>query len=161
MPLVETQKILVSQDGTATLLCPNCGFSKTAKVAKFKDRKDPLKIRCKCQSTFSIFLEFRRALRKESDLVGYYCQLPGCKEWDWGEMVVKNISLGGIMFSALTPHNLRKGDEVRVRFRLDDKKRSEIKRTVIVRRVGKDNCLHCEFNDNVQHDAALGFYFLG
>jgi predicted RNA-binding Zn-ribbon protein involved in translation (DUF1610 family) len=158
---MEICKVLVSQGDTAVFVCPHCGTSKTVNVAKFKHRGSPLKVKCTCRSTFDVSLECRRVYRKESDLVGYYCPLPVCKDRDWGEMVVKNISLGGIMFSPLTPHNLRKGDEVKVKFRLDDKKRSEIKRTAIVRRLSKDNCLHCEFNDNVQHHAALGFYFMG
>jgi hypothetical protein len=154
---VETRKVYVDQDNTATLVCPNCGLSKTANVTKFKDRKDPLKIRCKCGSSFSVSFEFRRAHRKETNLKGYYCRLPARK--DWHEMLVKNISLTGIGFATFTAHNLRKGSEVRVRFTLDDASQSEIEKDVVVR-VVKDKYLGGEFRERALFDKALGFYLM-
>jgi hypothetical protein len=154
---VETRKVYVDQDDTATLLCPNCGFSKTANVAKFKDRKEPLKIRCKCGSTFSVSFEFRRAHRKEANIRGDYCGLPACK--DWHGMLVKNISLTGIGFATFTAHNLRKGAELRVRFTLDDASQSELEKDVVMR-VVKDKYLGCEFRERALFDKALGFYLM-
>ena len=139
------------------LICPKCGLAKIANVAKFKSRKDPLKIRCKCASTFSVTFEFRRAHRKETNLKGYYCGLPACKNWH--SMTVRNISQTGIGFSTVISHDLTKGSEVKVKFKLDDAKQSEIKKDVIVR-VVKDNYLGCEFKDTAAFDKALGFYLM-
>jgi hypothetical protein len=154
---VETQKVYVNPDGTASLMCPNCGVSKIANVTKFKSRRDPIKIRCKCASTFSVVFEFRRAHRKETNLSGYYCGLPACKEWR--SMTVRNISQTGIGFSTFTSHDLTKGSEVKVKFTLDDVKQSEIEKDAIVR-VVKDKYLGCEFKDPALFDKALGFYLM-
>ena len=139
------------------LVCPKCGTSKTAEVAKFKGSKNPLEIECKCASTYPVFLEFRGAHRRETRLKGYYCRLPACKVWD--EMLVKNLSLTGLGFSTFTEHGLRKGAGARVRFTLDDSSLSEIEKDVVVRLV-RDNYLGCEFADPSLFDKALGFYLM-
>jgi hypothetical protein len=154
---VEVQKVYVNKDDMAALLCPHCGLSKTANVAKFKNRRDPLKIRCKCGSTFSVSFEFRRAHRKETNLIGRYCRLDARR--DWHNMTVRNISTMGIGFETVAPHGLSRGDEIRVKFTLDDAKRSEIQKDVIVR-VAKDKYVGGEFSDPALFDKALGFYLM-
>ena len=153
----EVQKVYVNKDDTAALLCPNCGASKTANVAKFKDRRDPLKIRCKCGSTFSVSFEFRRAHRKETNLSGQYCRLSAREHWN--SMTVRNISSTGIGFETPRPHGLRKGEEIRVKFTLDDVKHSEIQKDVTVK-VSKDKYVGGEFSDPALFDKALGFYLM-
>ena len=155
--MTETQKVYVDTDNNATLLCPHCGTSKTVNVEKLKNRGDPLRIRCTCRETFSVTFEFRKAHRKETNLVGHYCRLPASE--DWHTMTVRNISSTGIGFETYNPHDLGKGDEVRVRFALDDAKRSEIERDVIVR-VAKDKYIGGEFSDPGLYDKALGFYLM-
>jgi hypothetical protein len=154
---METKKVYVNADGTANLMCPNCGTSKIANVKKFQNHRDPLKIRCKCASTFSVTFEFRRAHRKETNLRGHFCGLPACKNWH--SMTVTNISQTGIGFSTVISHDLTKGSEVKVKFKLDDAKQSEIEKDAIVR-VVKDNYLGCEFKDTALFDKALGFYLM-
>jgi len=154
---VEPQKVYVNPDDTAVIVCPHCGTSKTANVTKFKDRKAPLKIKCKCQSVFSVSFEFRRAHRKETNLRGHYCRIPACKNWH--DIMVKNISVTGIGFTTIGSHNLTKDAEVRVKFRLDDAKQSEIQKDAIVR-VVKDRYVGCEFTEPALYDKALGFYLM-
>jgi hypothetical protein len=103
-----------------------------------------VKIRCKCQSTFSVSFEFRRAHRKKTNLIGYYSRLPACKESHG--MLVKNISQTGIGF-------------VRVTFTLDDAKQSKIEKNVVVR-VIEDKYVGCEFTDPSIFDKTLGFYLM-
>lgn len=157
---MDLQKVYVGQDNRAVFVCPHCGNSKTADAGKYMDRKGPLKVRCTCGLTFSVSLEFRRAYRKETTLVGHYCKLPGCMHWE--EMVVKNISPSGLGFTALSPHDLTGGCLVRVRFRLDDAKRSEIEKDVVVKEVKQDH-VGCKFTAPLQFsqaDKALGFYLM-
>jgi hypothetical protein len=154
---VETQTVYVNQDDTAVLVCPNCGLSKNINVAKFKARGDSLKIRCKCQSTFSVSFEFRRAHRKETNLRGYYSRLPACKESHG--MLVKNVSLTGIGFVTSARHNLMKDTKVRVTFTLDDAKQSKIEKDVVVR-VIEDRYVGCEFTERAIFDKTLGFYLM-
>jgi hypothetical protein len=155
--LTEVQKIYVDSDNNATLLCPHCGISKTANVEKLKVRGDPLRIRCMCGEAFSVTFEFRKAHRKATNLVGHYCKLPARD--DWHGMTVKNVSSTGVGFETYNPHDLSKGDEVMVKFTLDDTKRSELKRDVIVR-VVKDKYIGCEFSDPDLFDKTLGFYLM-
>ena len=155
--MTETQKIYVDTNNNATLLCPHCGTSKTVNVEKLKRRGDPLRIRCTCREIFSVTFEFRKAHRKETNLVGHYCRLPECEKWL--DMRVKNVSLTGIGFETFSQHGLGKGDKVRLRFALDDASHSEIKKNVVVRMV-KDKYLGCEFTDRVHFDKALGFYLM-
>ena len=155
--MAETQKIYVGTNNNATLLCPHCGTSKTANVEKLKNRGDPLRIRCTCRKAFSVTFEFRKAHRKETNLAGHYCRLSARE--DWLGMTVRNISLTGIGFETLSPHGLGKGDEIRVRFTLDDAKQSEIERDVIVR-VVKDKYIGGEFSDPNLYDKTLGFYLM-
>jgi hypothetical protein len=155
--LAEIQKIYVDAENNATLLCPHCGTSKTVNVENLKSRGDPLKIRCTCKEAFAVTFEFRKAHRKETNLAGHFCKLPASE--DWHSMTVKNISSTGIGFETYNPHGLGKGDEVRVRFALDDAKRSTIERDVIVR-VVKDRYIGCEFSDPSVYDKTLGFYLM-
>lgn len=155
--LTEIHKIYVDTDNNATLLCPHCGTSKTANIEKLKSRGDPLRIRCTCGATFSVTFEFRKAHRKETNLVGHYCRLP-VRE-NWLGMTVRNISSTGIGFETFSPHGLGKGDKIRVRFTLDDAKQSGIERDVIVR-VVKDKYIGGEFSDPNLYDKALGFYLM-
>ncbi|MGD9022490.1 MAG: PilZ domain-containing protein [Deltaproteobacteria bacterium] len=138
-------KVFPSLDDTATIVCPHCGFHKDVDAAKFKNRAGPLKIRCRCQSTFAVSFDFRRAPRKETHLEGYCIRLPECK--DCTKILVKDISSTGIGFATVTVHNLRKGDKVRLRFTLDDRNLSEVTKTAIVKWVGKANRVGCEFCD--------------
>jgi hypothetical protein len=132
-------------------------MSKTVNVEKLKRREQPLKIRCTCKETFSVTFEFRRAHRKETNLVGEYCRLPAREGWHG--MTVRNISSTGVGFETKNPHDLREGDQAGVRFVLDDAKRSEIKRDIIVR-VVKDRYIGAEFSDPHLFDKALGFYLM-
>jgi hypothetical protein len=157
---VAKAKVHVGQANTALLVCPHCGSSKTVDVKKYRDSKGPLKVRCTCDSTFEVLLEFRQTHRKETHLPGYYCKLP--RRGRWEEMAVDNISFSGLGFLTLEPPHVKVGDTVRVKFRLDDKKRSPIEKEVEVREV-KDTHVGCSFTRALefgQVDSALGFYLM-
>jgi hypothetical protein len=76
-------------------------------------------------------------------------------------MVVKNVSLGGMMLLLPGIHDVQEGNEVRVKFWLDDKRRYKIKRTATVKRVTQRNWLHCQFSDREEFPTSLAFYFMG
>ena len=154
-------KVIPSQDDTATVMCPYCGFCGDVNAEKFKNRVDPLEIRCQCRSTFAVSFEFRKKPRKERHLQGCCSRLPACKEWI--KILVKDISRTGIGFTTVTTHNFRKGDKVRLEFTLDDTGRSEVTKTAIVRWTGKANRIGCEFCDPTHFDKgdnALRFYLM-
>ena len=157
--MTEPCRVFVSEDNTAVITCANCATSRTINVSKFKSREMPMRVRCGCRSTFEVSFEFRKNFRKRTELAGYCCRVP--KYGHWVEMVVKNVSLGGIMLLLHGIHNVREGNEMTVKFWLDDKRRSKIKRTAIVKRVTQGNWLHCQFSDRVEYPTSLAFYFMG
>ena len=155
---MNVHKVLVGEDDRALLVCPHCRASKRVEVSRFRGFTGPIRVRCPCGSTFTGSLEFRQDPRKGTDLVGYFCSLP--EPADWQEMVVANLSFGGLMFSPLVRHTLREGDQVKVRFRLNDERRSEIERSVVVRNATPDHGLHCRFTDKMEYTKALGFFLM-
>jgi len=159
---MDTEKVYVNPDDqTAVLKCPHCGTVRSRYVEKFKGPRRHVKIRCLCQTVFRIVLEFRKTFRKGSELQGYHAKLPGVGEW--GEMLVTNLSISGIGFVSLTKHDFSEGDEVKVKFTLDDRKGSKIEKKALVRWV-QERDIGCEFMASVgyddTYDTALNFYLI-
>jgi hypothetical protein len=94
----DVQTVYVGPNETAQLKCLNCGISKTLDVGKFKGRKDPLKLQCKCKSSSQVFLEFRKTFRKKTNLEGVYTVL--ARDGELGRIFVKNLSKKGIGYSS-------------------------------------------------------------
>ncbi len=153
---MELRKVYVNADGSAVFTCPHCGKSKTVSVEKFKDQKGPLRVRCPCQETYSVTLEFRLQYRKPTELNGMYTVDGSAMQG--GRMVVKNISMGGVGFIPKGRHRLNIGDKIEVKFTLDDGKNSVILKRAFVRVVEGDY-IGCQFDlQPGTYDAALGFY---
>lgn len=149
-------KAYVDDSYMALLVCPHCGMSRNADVSKYKDKKGPLKIKCRCTTVYGVNLEFRRQYRKPTELPGRYVLLgSGGRS---GRMVVKNVSMGGIGFMTRTTNPMQIGDQITIEFTLDDGKDSKIKRRAIVR-VVEDQYVGVQFQTQAGvYDAALGFY---
>ena len=54
-------RAFVTDEGTSAIVCPNCGMTKQIPVAEYRGNKHSIKIRCRCQQTFTIDLEFRQS----------------------------------------------------------------------------------------------------
>jgi hypothetical protein len=154
---VEAQIVRLNPDNMAVIKCPQCGTARTVNAAKLDNPRGPLKARCKCGAAFGILFEVRKAYRKETRLHGNYVKDSAGEEQ--GRIIVRNISLSGIGFTTLTKHNLKQGDNVRLKFTLDDKRRSEIEKNGVVR-VVNDKSIGCQFTGSDQQDDALGFYLM-
>lgn len=150
------QKFFVDGQNKATINCPKCGASKTVDVSTLKATAKQLKITCKCGLVFSGAFEFRRVYRKTVRLPGKYKDLNGPKR---GDIIIKDLSIGGLGFSCDTRHKIKPGDYLEVTFRLDDTKKSEITLNVIVRSV-KDGFIGAERTDKQMYQSALGFYLM-
>ena len=106
-----------------TLTCPKCGLTKNKDVTDFKDTPKRLKVTCKCGEVFRVFLEFREYYRRIVRLSGdYFVQ----EKDEKGEALIKNISIIGINFETLKPHNISKGDIVELEFTLDNRNKTEL-----------------------------------
>ena len=146
-------RAFVTEQGSATIVCPNCEITKNITVADYRGNKHSIKIRCRCQQTFTIDLEFRQFHRKPTDLVGFYEISSG----DGGRAVIKDLSKNGLGFMVSGAHNVRVGQKILVNFALDDQKGTTLKKMTVVRSVD-DNRIGCEFRKDQAFEKDLGFY---
>lgn len=100
--------------------------------------------------------ERRQYYRKRVKLPGRY-ESPDTGEC--GEFLLENLSLNGLGFTALQIHGLIKGTLLRIKFQLDDVKRTEISRIAQVRYLD-DRYVGCQFVDQKSYDGDLGFYLM-
>jgi hypothetical protein len=154
---MDVQKVYVNPDNTAVIKCPHCDATKVVNVGKFKGPKRRLKIRCTCNASLLITFEFRKAYRKKTSLQGFYATVQPARAP--GKIEVKDLSMTGMRFVTASPHALRKGDEVIVKFTLDDRNRSRIEKKVVVQWT-KEREVGCRFSESVQYDKVFGFYLM-
>ncbi len=161
MKIMKIEKVYVNPDNSAVVECPYCGTATTRSVGKFRGVQRSVKVRCSCKSAFRVQFEFRKAHRKEMHLQGYYAKLP--QGGEWRKMLITNISVSGIGLLTQSIEHLSRGDELKVRFNLDDERRSRVEKGAIVRWVADGN-IGCEFIDSVgfdsTYDTALNFYLM-
>jgi PilZ domain len=148
------KKVYVDDTRQATIICPKCGFEKTVDVTEFKDSQKKLKAKCKCGETYRFIIEFRTKYRKNVRLPGEY--IANEKE-EKGEIIVRELSLTGIRFESLKPHQMSPGDILEVKFRLDNPLRKEIRKLVKVIWI-KDRFVGANFTETKFYEKDLGFY---
>ncbi len=155
------EKVFIAPNQTATFTCPMCQKSKVSDVSKFikLEKKLIIKAKCKCGHSFSSLLERRKHYRKEIDLMGTFVRYTASKPAGRGNMVVKDLSLTGLKFEVFGNHNLSVGDMLEVEFRLNDVKKTPIKKKVVIRTV-KNASIGTSFAENKVEDTALGFYLM-
>lgn len=156
---MEAKKVLVKEGDVAIITCPFCRKTKKQSVAPFKEkRKRELRIKCSCEKIFSICLECRKHQRKYVKLLGKCINLSQHRNSQ--DIILINISLGGIGFNPMKMYEIRKDDRLQVSFSLNDSNNTPIETTATVRAVSKDY-VGCEFNTTESFKPTLGFYLLG
>jgi hypothetical protein len=153
LPLV---KIFVNNLNKATICCPKCNSLKIIDATTLKATAKKVKISCKCGEVFRAFFEFRRSFRKAVTLDGKYKALNRPKR---GNIVVKDLSVGGIGFSCNPAHNIKPGDLLEVAFTLNDPQRSTIVLKIRVQHA-KDGVIGAAWTDKISDQPALGFYLM-
>jgi len=153
------KKIRVRPDNTVVLTCTNCGFQKEAQAESFKDYKHAVKIKCRCQKTFMVFLEYRNRVRKKTNLRGTY--INHSQKDSSGFLIIRDISVTGLSFTSLDIKNFKVDDELRVEFALDDEHRTIFRKDLIIKDVRK-NSVGCEYDgsEDVVFQNALGYYVM-
>jgi hypothetical protein len=112
-----------------SIICPKCEREQNIDTTKFKDTQKKLEGKCRCGEPYQFTIEFRKRPRKDVRLLGEYF-IPGIEEK--GEIIIRELSMSGIRFECLNPHHISKDDTVKVKFKLDDPKRSDIQKHVKV-----------------------------
>ena len=148
------EKVYVDHTNQVTIICPKCGTEKNIDVTNFKDTHKRLKAKCRCGEVFRLTLEFRKHYRKKALLPGEYFVLGKDEK---GEILIEDISMGGIRFASLKPHQISRNDIVELKFTLDNQQRTEIHTLVKIMWI-IDRNVGVQFDDPKSLEKDLGFY---
>ena len=125
-------KFYVDENNQARIVCHKCGINKNLDVTKFKDTHKRLKAKCRCGEVFRLTLDFRRHYRKNVRLAGeYFVQ----EKDEKGEILIEDISMTGINFATLKPHNFSEDDTVELKFTLNNPMRTRVQESVKIIRI--------------------------
>jgi hypothetical protein len=147
-------KFYVNDTNQTTIICPNCGFAKTIDTTNFKKTQKRLKANCKCGEAFKFTLEFRKHYRKDVKLPGEYSII---EKGEKGEIVVQNLSLSGVQFTSMRPHQILADDTLELKFILDNPARTEIRRSAKVMWI-RDRDVGVQFIGPKSLERDLSFY---
>ena len=148
------EKIYVDKSNRARVTCPKCGFEKIVDITNFKNTQKRAKAKCVCGESFRFTFEFRKNYRKNVRLPGEYI-VKGTGEK--GDVIIRDLSLTGIRFESLKPHQISTNDILDVKFRLDNSVRSEIRKLAKVIWV-KDRIVAAHYSETKLFEKDLGFY---
>lgn len=152
---MQTVKAFVRADDTVTIVCPACKTPKNAAVGAFRNKSHYLKVRCPCNTVFTVHLDFRQHYRKPTDLPGTFRSIT--PSGMGGEVRIKDISQSGLGFTFSGMEPLQKGYTLTVSFTLDDKKQTRLVKEVVVQSVQGDFA-GCRFVERQAYEKELGFY---
>jgi hypothetical protein len=134
--------------------CPKCGVEQNIDTTKFKDTHKKLKGKCRCGEPYKFTIEYRKRYREGVRLTGEYFILG---EEEKGEIIIRDLSMSGIRFECLNPHHISENDVLKVKFKLDRPKSSEIQKLVKVIRV-RDRIIGASFMETKSYKRDLEFY---
>jgi hypothetical protein len=155
------EKVYISAESTATFICPKCSRSRTQDLSLYLevDHEIKAKIRCKCGHRFETTVDRRKYYRKTTNLVGVYLI---DEKGITGQMTVKDISRGGLKFHVHTQPAFKIGARILVEFRLDDRLKTSVSKSVIVKKI-TDGYVGAQFvsiDPTSAIDKAIGFFLL-
>ena len=148
------KKVYVDENNQARIICPKCGFEKNVDAMKFRNTSNIVKGKCKCKETFKFALEYRKHYRKDVRLPGEYIIQKNRKG---GEVIIRELSLTGIRFESLKPHQISVDDILEVKFTLDNPLRTEINKLAEVIWIN-DRIVGVNFIETELYGQVLGFY---
>lgn len=158
------QKAFITRDNKVTFSCPQCKGMRTVDVTKYKalEKAVKIKVRCPCGHDYPVMIERRKQFRKAVSLPGTFTRIFNDRRAGNGTMVVKDVSRNGLQIRVNDSSYMKAGDILEVEFKLDDNKRSPIRKEVVIRKiVGYD--LGTEFTSvdaGNASDKAIGFYLM-
>ena len=146
--------VYVDDTNQASIICPECGFSKNIDITNFKSTQKRAKAKCGCGESFRFTFEFRKNYRKNVRLPGEYIEK---KTGEKGDVIIRDLSLTGIRFESLKPHEISTNDILDVKFKLDNSVRSEIRKLAKVIWV-RDRIVAAHYSETKLFEKDLGFY---
>jgi len=161
---LERQPVFSRDDGLVLVTCSRCGSRESLPIAQLDKLGNAIGVTCPCRNQFVAVLEKRRSVRKQVQLEGYFSVSgdlnPTADEGSiWGPMMVIDISKFGLRFSSEKAHLIHPGDQLMVRFNLDNTNQALIHKPVKVISVSGFE-VGCQFQGEDSYDITLGFYFM-
>ena len=158
------QKAFISSNNKVTFSCPQCKYTRTVDVSKYKalEKAVKIKVHCPCGHDYPVMIERRKQFRKAVSLPGTFTRIYNQRRAGSGSMVVKDVSRNGLSIRVNDASHMNVGEILEVDFKLDDNKRSPILKEVVIRKIsGYD--LGTEFlsvDPGNASDKAIGFYLM-
>lgn len=160
----QIQKVYVREDGSVKIRCESCGRINTVWVEGIGHRAPAVRIRCACTVVFPVRFEYRKSLRKGTNLVGIYQVLSEQEDvptLSQGKRTincrVENISMHGAGFLALGLHRLKENSRLILGFALDNPNETWIVKIGVVRCVA-GTYVGIHFDEPASVDQDFGFY---
>ncbi len=156
-----TEKVYIAQNNMATFICPKCKKTTTADVTSYAklEKKIRVKCRCICGHNYISILEKRKKYRKLVNLPGGYAFIDAKGREEKGTLIVEDISATGLKLKLNIKPGFKIEDMLTVEFRLNDRRKTEIQKKVIVKNI-KDIYVGTAFTRSGLNDPALGFYLM-
>lgn len=130
------QRVYVDRQDEGVLRCSACGKRKRlvgfSRVARFDD---VVKVKCSCGYVFEVVLERRNFFRMLKVFHGRYV---GPGEGQEGEIVIEDVSVGGVGFRTLTAHALQPEDELLLEYSPRRNQSALVRERVVVKRIEGD-----------------------
>jgi len=154
--------------GSAFMHCPECGASKKISTSSYRviNQASGIELTCPvCNHKYRVLINFRKYYRKKTDLKGIYTIATADRgtQYDFDTtsvVVIGNISRTGIGFRMKNTIDVGIGDVLKVRFILDDKRKSVVEKKAIVKRIDED-FVGAEFSRAIDYrDKELAFYLM-
>jgi hypothetical protein len=152
----DIKKVYVNEKNRVTIICPQCGNVKVEDAVQYKieEGNRDIDISCsKCETHFTVFIDFRRYYRKKVTLQGVVHNL----DEKFCKIIVENISRNGVGFTLEHDFTLELNEQVEVQFTLDDDTRTFIRKRATVRYI-KGNFIGAEFIELQKFSKEMGFY---
>ena len=146
--------IYTDDTNQVSIVCPKCGLEQNIDTTKFKDTQNKLEGKCKCGESYEFTIEYRKRYRENVNLPGEY-SFPGINHKE--DITITELSFTGIQFESPNPHKISKDDLLEIKFELEDKLRSKIRKLVKVIWV-KDRIIGANFIETKSYENELGSY---
>ena len=155
MPDSKVSKTYIGPGNKVVITCPHCGQQKVVLASSFKKHNHKFKVKCYCKKTFMVHLEFRKNIRKKTELKGTY--INHSQNDRSGVLSIEDVSMTGLAFTCYAVKNFKEGDELSITFNLDDSRRTEISKNVIVKDI-RQNSVGCAYESAERAFSPLGYY---
>jgi hypothetical protein len=157
----EDSIVFVAENNKAIIICPKCKKFKHESVEKYRNEKHFLKIRCSCGHFFEIKLNFRKGIRKKSNLEGTYRKISNQKS-SINECRIVNLSYQGLCIKTFSENSLDVGDMIVINFQLDNKQMTPVERKIEVVNLFQEDHVGGVFVDHETDDfnKDIAFYMM-